>query len=374
MRSIPVFVMLALFSLGFGFQPMGMSRPIELHPESSSPSTSQSTSTPDLPAPQERRKDEQSEVINLRGELVNLDVVVVDRENRVYPDLEKTNFTVYENGVKQQLSLFNKEESPISLGLVIDTSKSMSKKLNKVIASAKSLIAQSHPGDEYFLIDFTTESELTVDFTHESKEVADALDDLVASGGTALLDAVYLAVGHAHQQGKFRRKAIVVITDGDERDSYYSRDKVLQSLKETDVQVFAIGFPENLDNYGYSVFKGTGETHRGKYEKRARRLLDDLAQVSGGRAFFPESLDQLAGIASTIAHELRTQYILGYYPTNTLRDGTWREVRVEVRSDKHQEKLIARTRPGYYASKEGVSSVGDPSRRSPKSLSKPNPH
>jgi Ca-activated chloride channel family protein len=215
------------------------------------------------------------------------------------------------------------------------------------------LIRQSHSQDEVLVVEFKAEAELIQDFTKDVREIEEALEDVVAHGQTALLDAVYLAVEHAHKRGKYRRKAIVLITDGEERDSYYTREQVLQALRESDVQVYVIGFPEGLDDEAYNVFRETGRRRMGRREKRARKLLDELAGVTGGRAFYPRELEELDPIAEEIAAELRTQYILGYYPTRAERDGTWRKVEVQVKSDKKRGELIARTRSGYYATKSG---------------------
>jgi len=278
-----------------------------------------------------------------------LDVAVVDQSNRGITDLTREDFIVYEDKVRQQISFFSEEEAPTSLGLVIDTSRSMASKLNNVIAAALKLIRESHQEDEVFVIEFKSEAELIQDFTRNIDEVEEALQDVVAHGQTALLDAVYLSVQHAQKQGKHRRKALVLITDGEERDSYYSEDQVVQAMRESDVQVYVIGFPQGLDMDRYNIFKGTAKRKIGRREKRARNLLDELAQVSGGRAFYPENLSELDPIAQTIARELRTQYIIGYYPTNAQRDGTWRSARVEIKLDEKGNKRIARTRSGYYA-------------------------
>lgn len=293
------------------------------------------------------RTEDAGDAVSLTAELVVLDVTVVDRHNRVVPDLGKDRFVVYENGVRQEIAFFSREETPVSLGLVLDTSGSMRRKLGKVVAAAKSLMRQSHPEDEYFLVEFKGEAELVEDFTRDVALIHDALDNIVASGQTALLDALYLSVEHAQKYGKHRRKAIVLITDGEERNSYYTRDQVLEQLRRSDVQVYAVGFTEGLSEA--AIFRQSESRRISSQEKRARKLLEDLARESGGRAFFPQSVEELDAIASTIARELRTQYALGYYPSHPEHDGSWRAVRVEVLSDKERGPLTARTRAGYYA-------------------------
>ncbi len=296
------------------------------------------------------RGEEVGDVVALTAELVILDVTVVDRRHHVVADLEKDRFTVYENGVRQEIAFFSREETPVSLGLVLDTSGSMRRKLGKVIAAAKSLMRQSHPEDEYFLVEFKGEVELLEDFTRDVSLIHDALDNLIASGQTALLDAIYLSVEHAQKYGTHRRKAILVVTDGEERDSYYTREQVLERLRGSDVQVYAVGFTEGLGEA--AIFRQTESRRLSGQEKKARKLLEELARESGGRAFFPQGLDELETIASTIARELRTQYAIGYYPSSPERDGSWRTVRVEVTPDKERGPLTARTRAGYYAPKK----------------------
>jgi len=326
--------------------------PIVIWPQQASPVERQQKKS----APQSR-SEEVGDVVALTAELVVLDVTVVDRRHHVVADLEKDRFAVYENGVRQEIAFFSREEAPVSLGLVLDTSGSMRRKLSKVIAAAKSLMRQSHPEDEYFLVEFKGEAELLEDFTRDASLVHDALDNLIASGQTALLDAIYLSVEHAQKYGKHRRKAIFVVTDGEERNSYYTREQVLERLRESDVQVYAIGFTEGLGEA--AIFRQTESRRLSGQEKKARKLLEELARESGGRAFFPQSLDELDAIASTIARELRAQYAIGYYPSNPERDGSWRTVRVEVTPDKERGPLTARTRAGYYAMKR------DPAKRAP---------
>jgi len=299
------------------------------------------------------RGEDTGDIVSLTAELVLLDVTVVDRRNHVVPNLEKDRFVVYENGVRQEIAFFSREEAPVSLGLVLDTSGSMRRKLSKVIAAAKSLMRQSHPEDEYFLVEFKGEAELVEDFTRDVTLIHDALDNIVAGGQTALLDALYLSLEHAQKYGKHRRKAIVLITDGEERNSYYTRDQVLEQLRRSDVQVYAVGFTEGLSEA--AIFRQTESRRISGQEKKARKLLEELARESGGRAFFPQSLEELDTIASTIARELRTQYALGYYPSSPERDGSWRSVRVEVLPDKDRGSLTARTRAGYYALRRDAS-------------------
>ncbi len=299
------------------------------------------------------RGEDTGDIVSLTAELVLLDVTVVDHRNRVVPSLGKDQFVVYENGVRQEIAFFSREETPVSLGLVIDTSGSMRRKLSKVVAAAKSLMRQGHPEDEYFLVEFKGEAELVEDFTQDVALIHEALENMIASGQTALLDAVYLSVEHAQKYGRHRRKAILLITDGEDRNSYYTRDHVLERLRGSDVQVYVVGFTEGI--HEAAIFRQTESRRISGQEKKARKLLEELARESGGRAFFPQSLEELDTIANAIARELRTQYTLGYYPSHPERDGSWRSVRVEVLPDKDRGPLTARTRAGYYALRRDAS-------------------
>jgi Ca-activated chloride channel family protein len=336
-------------SLGFEISPKGLLVLVLALLLPIQPVRSQKPDGQQPPKGQQPRQQDPKPDVELKAELVELPVTVVDQKNQVVSDLDKSRFVVYEDNNKQEVSLFSREETPVSLGLVLDTSGSMKKKLSKVIAAAKSLVRQSHPRDEYFVIEYKEEAELIEDFTSEIGLISDALDNMIASGPTALLDAVYLSVDHAQKRGRNQRKAVLLVTDGEERDSYYKRDQVFELLRKSEVQVYVIGFPQGLGEA--KIFVETESKRLNKDEKRARKLVEELAQVSGGRAFFPQSLDELDPIAATIARELRLQYIIGYTPSNSQRDGTWRTVRIEVTPDKQRGKLTARTRAGYYAVK-----------------------
>ncbi|MCS6806557.1 MAG: VWA domain-containing protein [Acidobacteriota bacterium] len=301
------------------------------------------------PKPATSPQQEPTDTIKLLSELVTLDVSVLDSQNRFVTGLTQTDFILFEDNVKQQVAFFSQEEVPTSIGLVVDTSRSMAPKLNNVIAAALRLIRESHPEDEFFLVEFKAQAELVQDFTKKIEDIEEALGDLVAHGQTALLDAIYLSVQHAQKQAKHRRKAIVLISDGEERDSYYTESQVLEALRASDVQVYVIGFTAGIGADQYNIFKGTGKRKISRQEKRARRYLEHIAQATGGRVFYPESLSELDGIAQSIARELRAQYVIGYYPTNAERDGKWRTVRVELKPSEKTHKASVRTRSGYYA-------------------------
>jgi Ca-activated chloride channel family protein len=292
------------------------------------------------PAPQDRE-----DPIKLDTSLVILDVTVVDPSNRPAMDLKQENFQVLEDKVPQKIEFFTREQVEISMVLAIDTSGSMRPKLDTVIKASTNLVKESRPGDEVAVIEFKDEPSLLEEFTTNISDVVDTLQGLIASRQTAMLDALYLGADYASKEGRNRRKAVVIVTDGIDKDSYYKFNEVVDHLRETDVQVYLIGFTNDLSKDGAWVF--------GKSDKeKAENLLKQLAEETGGKAFFPKELSEVHTIAQQISTDLRTQYSIGYYPTNSKKDGTFRSVKVNVNAGGNR-RLVARTRNGYMAAREG---------------------
>lgn len=277
-------------------------------------------------------------------DLVQLDVTVVDSNNNPAYDLTKGNFTVYEDRIKQELENVSREEVPVSLGLVIDTSGSMRSRLQTVSDAARSLIQQMKNEDEAMVASFKAEAELVQDFTRDKRELEDAIDQLYTSGGTALLDALIATAEYAHQKGSQRRKALIVISDGLEKNSSVKEREVMEAIKEFEVQVYLVGFIDEDEDRSSLFGKSPA--------KKAKELLTRLSEDSGGRAFFPKDVSEMPLIAEQIAKDLRTQYVISYYPTSHEKDGKFHAVRVTVET-KDKRKLIPRTRRGYYARKPG---------------------
>lgn len=276
-------------------------------------------------------------------DLVSLDVTVVDNGNQPVYDLAAEDFAVYEDKVKQQIDNVSRAEVPLSFGLVIDTSGSMKSKLQTVIEAGSLLVKQMREQDEAFVASFKAEPELIQDFTTDRRELEDALNEMYTSGGTALLDAIIATADYAQEKGKRRRKALVVISDGLEKNSAVKEKEVLEAIKEDEVQLYIVGFVDEEDN-DKSLFGKSAS-------KRAKDLLLRLAEDSGGRVYFPKEVSEMPQVAAQIAKDLRTQYVVNYYPSNERRDGTFRTVKVQV-TPKGNRKLIARTRQGYYAKTE----------------------
>lgn len=306
------------------------------------------------------------ETIKVDTNLVNLNVRVIDRNNRTLSDVRQDEFRVFEDGVQQKIEFISKEEVPISYGLAIDTSGSLRAQINKVIDAGKTIISNNKPGDETFLMRFVSSDKIEVaqDFTSDKALLGEILDDFYPEGGqTAVIDAVYLAAEHvaAYKKGNDaddrRRRALIVVTDGEDRDSYYKQEQLFERLREEDVQIFVIGFVGELDAEKKGVF--IRRSSKGK----AIELMNRFANETGGRAFFPDSLNELPGIAEQITRDMRTQYVVSYYPTNDRRDGTYRTIRVSIADASGRDKRIAITRSGRNAPRDGG---GSPSTTTPK--------
>ena len=308
------------------------------------------------------------EIVVVETSLINLNVRVIDRANRPVNDVRQEEFKVFEDGVPQQIFSFTRAEVPISYGLVVDNSGSMKTQLEKVIDATRTIIDQNKTGDETFLQRFVSSDEISIlqDFTANKDDLFDAMDKMHTEGGqTAVLDAVYLAAEHVgkHKKGDplsdKRRRALILVTDGEDRSSYYKQAELEAFLRENDVQIYVIGFVNELDTDSGFIRKSSKD--------KAVSLLNKLATETGGRAFYPTSLSELPGIANEITRDLRTQYVVSYSPTNKRRDGTFRKVNVRIEDTGKRDKRIAITRPGYTAPREGTT----PARRTSTSSKQP---
>lgn len=296
------------------------------------------------PAKQDQKQDQQDKddpVIKLDANLVMLDVAVIDAStNNAVMTLAQENFQVIEDKVPQKIEIFGKDQVPVSMVFTIDTSGSMRVKLDTVIKAAKNLVKDARPDDQMAIIEFKDQPELLQEFTSDKRDVEDTLDGLVARSQTAMLDAVYLAADYVRKEGKNRRKALIVVSDGLDKENYYKFDEVVKQLQESDVQIYLIGFTQDLDG-DTGLFKKSQKS-------KAESLLNKLATETGGRAYFPKELSEVHQIGQQISNDLRTLYAIGYYPTNTSRDGSFRTVKVNINAPGNK-RLVARTRSGYYA-------------------------
>jgi VWFA-related protein len=269
-------------------------------------------------------------------ELVQLPVSVLDKNGTPIRGLQRADFTVYEDKVQQDISLFKQEDIPLSVGLVIDGSGSMSDKLDRLNAASLTFVRESNANDETSIVSFADEAVLEQDFTKDTKELSRALDGIAANGNTALYDAVFLATRHLNQHGAHEKKVLLVVSDGDDNKSKYKLDAVLKMLQESKIMLYSIGLLSSDSGYSYSSDDG-------------KKALKKLAEATGGASFFPKNVNQVEEICKRIARDLRNQYTVGYKPSNEKLDGSWRKIQVRVNPPKTISKIKVRTKQGYYA-------------------------
>jgi Ca-activated chloride channel homolog len=253
-------------------------------------------------------------------------------------DLDKINFKVFEDNVEQTITHFSKDDAPLSIGLVFDASASMHNKLHKSSEAAAALFKTANQGDEFFLVEFNERPRLAVPFTLDSGEVYDHISHTRTTGRTSLLDAIHMALVQM-KKATHSRKAIVIISDGGDNCSRYSVGQIKNALVESEVQVYAMGIFDVLD----SAKKRPAE------EVKGPGLLSELAEMSGGRHYPIDDLNELPGISERIGTELRNQYVLGYSPANLERDGKYRKIKLDLAPPAGMPALRTQYRHGYYA-------------------------
>jgi Ca-activated chloride channel homolog len=263
---------------------------------------------------------------------VRVTATVVDDKQRIVTDLDKNAFSVFEDGKQQDIISFHHEDIPVSMGIVIDNSGSMREKRNKVNQAALNLVRSSNPQDEVFVVNFNDEYYLDQDFTNDLLKLKDALEKIDAKGGTALYEAVVASADHLKKYARLERKVLFVVTDGEDNASRESLEQAVKQLQdENGPSVYAIGILGDEE-----------------HPKRARRALEIISQRTGGIAFFPKTLDEVNDISKQVAHDIRSQYTIGYKPTNPKSTGGFRTIRVEAKAKGHG-KMVVRTKSGYYA-------------------------
>ena len=267
----------------------------------------------------------------LDTKLVALHVSVLDKNNKLITNLPQSAFKVFENNVEQPLKIFNREDVPVSMGIIIDNSGSMREKRPKVAAAALELIKESNPQDEVFIVDFNDVAYLDAPFTNNIKKLEQVLDKIDTRGGTAMRDAISMSIDYAKTEGKKAKKVLLVITDGNDNTSNETLEQLVRKARQSEVLIYCIGLLNDE------------EPREGRAAKRA---LNDLAATSGGLAYYPKSLSEVESITPQIAHEIRNQYILAYSPTNAALDGTFRQIKVTVKAPGNP---TVRTRNGYFA-------------------------
>jgi Ca-activated chloride channel family protein len=314
---------------------------------STPPATSQASAPPSTPSvpnagPTSNSKADQSGdsdngvfVFRSQVEEVLLHATVVDEKQHIVTSLDKGDFSVYEDGHPQIITSFRHEDIPVAMGIVVDNSGSMREKRQKVNAAALNLVRASNPDDEVFVVNFNDEYYLDQDFTANINKLKAGLEKIEARGGTALYDAVVASADHLKKEAKLEKKVIFVVTDGDDNESAETLEQAVRRLQgDGGPTVYAIGILEKEE-----------------HPKHAKRALQIMSERTGGLAFFPQTLDEVDAISRTVAHDIRTQYTIGYKPTTPKTQGGYRQVKVDARAHNYG-KLTVRTKSGYYAGSE----------------------
>lgn len=273
---------------------------------------------------------------------VTLHATVVDQNNRLVTDLGRNDFQVFEDGQPQKITSFRREDIPVAMGIVIDNSGSMRDKRPAVNAAAINLVKSSNPQDKVFIVNFNEEYFLDQDYTASIPKLDDALQRIEARGGTALYDATVASSDHLKKSGPLEKKVLLVVTDGEDNASRESLEQAIRNLQaENGPTVYTIGI--------------LGDEH----SKRARRALREMAEETGGVAFFPKDVSEVSAITSQIAHDIRNQYTIVYKPTKPQSAGGYRTVKVEANA-KGYKHLQVRTRSGYYAGRQSAEATPPP--------------
>lgn len=276
------------------------------------------------------------DVIKVPTDLVTLTLTVTDQYGRYVSGLNKNAFTVLDNNQEQDITFFSDTDAPISIGILFDVSGSMSgDKIARARKALERFINTSHPMDEYFLIAFNTRAQLLLDRTRDGEAVLDKLTLVQPKHNTALYDACYLGIDRV-TRGSHNKKALLIISDGQDNSSRYNFVEVKRLMKEADVTVYAVGIIDGADSSSALGMQG-------------QSFLDELAGVTGGKSFYPQTNVEMDEIFERIALELRHQYSIGYTPKDFTLDGKWRKVKVKVKPPRGLPRLIVRNREGYYA-------------------------
>lgn len=272
--------------------------------------------------------------------VVDLHATVVDRNGHLITNLPREAFTVSENGVKQEIRSFKREDVPVSMGLIIDNSGSMRDKRAKVEAAALALVRDSNPQDEVFVVNFDDEPHLDLprgkDFTSDLEEMEQALQRIDSRGGTAMRDAIKMSIDHLKKKAHRDKKVLVVVTDGNDNSSIVSLEDLLKTAQQSGVLIYSVGLLSEEEH---------GEA------RHAERALRGLAAATGGEAFFPREVSEVERIAHLVARDIRNQYSIVYAPANQSMDGTFRQIKVLA---KGPGSPTVRTRSGYYATPDQV--------------------
>jgi Ca-activated chloride channel family protein len=277
------------------------------------------------------------QALKMDVDLALVNVTVTDPYNRLVTGLDMENFRVFEDNVEQEIVTFSAEDVPISIGVIFDFSGSMTNKVGKAREAAVQFFKTANPQDEFFLVSFNERAELTSTFTNSVQDLQSSLMLTSAKGRTALLDAIYLGLSQMRGAHNAKR-ALLILSDGGDNHSRYNESDIKRLVREADTQLYAIGIYDSL-----------GYRNRTPEELNGPSLLSEITEMTGGRVFSVEKLDDLPDIASKISMELRNQYVLGYRPSNKAHDARWRKIKIKLRAPRGLPPLNVYARTGYYA-------------------------
>jgi len=320
--------------LAFAFAQIAAPRTLQAQETQKKPDASKPKQTPS-PAPQQQgREAGEVEIANI--DLITLTVTVTDTYGRYVSGLDKKAFKVFEDKVEQEIEYFSDDDAPVSVGVIFDVSGSMSgDKIRKAREALSRFIETSHGSDEYFLIAFNSRAQLLMDKTRDGDAVLNKLTFVETRANTALYDACYLGVEKV-TRGTHPKRAILLISDGQDNNSRYTFSEVRRLLKESDVVLYSVGILGGNDPGSSLGMEG-------------QAILEELSAVSGGKAFFPNTSAEMDELFERIALELRHQYSIGYRPKNFVNDGKWHKLKVKVTPPRGLPRLFVRSREGYYA-------------------------
>jgi Ca-activated chloride channel homolog len=279
----------------------------------------------------------QGQSLHVDVDLALVNVTVTDPHDRLVTGLEPNNFRVFENKVEQEIQYFSSEDVPISIGVIFDLSGSMVNKVGKAKEAALQFFKTANPQDEFFLVSFNERAELMSTFTNTVEDLQSHLLSLSAKGRTALLDAIYLGLSEM-RTARNSKRALLIISDGGDNHSRYNENDIRRLVREADTQLYSVGIFDSLDYRS-----------RTPEELNGPSLLSEVTELTGGRAFDAENVNQLPDIVAKIGAELRNQYILGYRPSNKSHDARWRKIKVKVQPPKGLPPLSVYAKTGYYA-------------------------
>lgn len=333
-RLVPL-SLLALLLLIFPASSQAQNKPDDK--QASDGSAAKPVETP--PAEEQKEQKQGTEIagpVIVNTDLITFTVTVTDTYGRYVSGLGKNAFTVMDDKKPQEITFFSDDDSPVSVGVIFDVSGSMGgDKIRRARDALSKFIQTSHDSDEYFLIAFNSRAQLLLDKTRDGNAVLDKLTFVQTKNNTALYDACYLGVEKV-QRGSHPKRALLLISDGQDNNSRYTFNELRRLLKESDVTLYGIGILSGSDAGSSLGMEGQG-------------ILDELASVSGGKAFFPRSAAEMDDIFEQIALELRHQYSIGYKPTDFSNDGRWHRIKVKVNPPRGLPRLYVRSKEGYYA-------------------------